>query len=78
MSGSLGGVCLRLNPMGVPPRILVQSVSRLAPGAPRRYDPSLADIRFAIELENEVAKTMEDLWNFRKALGAVLDSADSN
>lgn len=35
--------------------VQIRSISELAPGSPRRYGISFTDVRFAIELENEVA-----------------------
>ncbi|KAJ7452688.1 hypothetical protein B0H11DRAFT_2072604 [Mycena galericulata] len=55
---SLAGVDIRLRRQPTPGvyQILVWSISELAPEAPKKYGVSLADVRFAIELENEIYK----------------------
>ncbi|KAJ7783945.1 hypothetical protein DFH07DRAFT_789689 [Mycena maculata] len=53
---SLAGVEVNLAMMEAPARVTITTCSELAPGAPHKYGPSLADVRFAIDLENEVAK----------------------
>ncbi|KAJ7783941.1 hypothetical protein DFH07DRAFT_935396 [Mycena maculata] len=58
---SLGGVRVHMATMFAPMMVSVESLSKLARGAPQEYGPSLADVRFAIQLDNEVANN----WNGR-------------
>ncbi|KAJ7452702.1 hypothetical protein B0H11DRAFT_2072655 [Mycena galericulata] len=54
--GSLGGVELRLRQAPGHYRVSIWSISELAPGAQKPYGISLADVRFALQLEDEVNK----------------------
>ncbi|KAJ7735644.1 hypothetical protein DFH07DRAFT_843484, partial [Mycena maculata] len=56
MPGSLGGVHAELRSTRGVPEVLLFSISELASDAPKKYGISLADVRFAIDLENEVHK----------------------
>ncbi|KAJ7735631.1 hypothetical protein DFH07DRAFT_967099 [Mycena maculata] len=54
--GSLGGVHVELRSTRGVPEVILFSISELASDAPKKYGISLADVRFAIDLENEFHK----------------------